>query len=218
MKMYCTLDTETVGGAAKPKGIYHLGGIIHDSKGNIKGSFNYLISEFYDEIKDDDYAKKNFEKYEQMIENGIVTMVATEDEGIEAVESLLQYFNVFTMTAFNSGFDFCKTKCRSLIENREFIDLFLTACQTLACKKQYANFCKENNILSKKKTTVAVNAQAFYAFLSGNPQYAEEHTAWEDSRIELEIFKACMNTHKKMTRNCHFFDFENKWDLIPKIK
>ena len=43
-KMYCTLDTETFGGAANPKGIYNLGGRIHDREGNVVASFNYLIS------------------------------------------------------------------------------------------------------------------------------------------------------------------------------
>ena len=43
--VYCVLDTETYGGAAFPKGIYHLAGIIHDRQGNVYGCFNYLIAE-----------------------------------------------------------------------------------------------------------------------------------------------------------------------------
>ena len=45
--IYCTLDTETFGGAAFPKGIYHLAGIIHDRQGNI------LATAFHPELTDD---------------------------------------------------------------------------------------------------------------------------------------------------------------------
>ena len=33
--IYCTLDTETVGGASNPTGMYNLGCTIHDREGNI---------------------------------------------------------------------------------------------------------------------------------------------------------------------------------------
>ena len=61
--MYCILDTETVGGATKPTGFYHLGGVICDRNGNIVGCFNYLIAEMLDLIEFDEYAKKNMNLY-----------------------------------------------------------------------------------------------------------------------------------------------------------
>ena len=57
---YLTLDTETVGGINKPKGFYHIGGILHDLTGAIKTCFNFIIDDMYPEIEKDDYAKKNF--------------------------------------------------------------------------------------------------------------------------------------------------------------
>ena len=56
--MYCTLDNETLGGAANPKGIYHLAGRIHDRKGHIYATFNYLVCEFFEEIEGAFYGKK----------------------------------------------------------------------------------------------------------------------------------------------------------------
>ena len=58
--LYCTLDTETVGGASQPTGMYNVGCKIHDNTGKIYASANVLVMEHYEEIAQDDYAKKNF--------------------------------------------------------------------------------------------------------------------------------------------------------------
>ena len=36
------------------------------------------------------------------------------------------------------------------------------------------------------------NAETLYAFLTNDPTYVEEHTALEDSKIELEILLATL--------------------------
>lgn len=58
--IYCTIDTETIGGAVNPTGTYNYGGIIHDKQGNVYATFSFLIMEHYDKIRNDDYAKKKF--------------------------------------------------------------------------------------------------------------------------------------------------------------
>ncbi len=215
-KMYCTLDTETVGGASTPSGFYHLAGIIHDREGNIKGCFNYLIADMLEQIAFDDYAKKNIDLYDFMLENGEATLIDTEENAIAMVNALCNYYNVNTMTAFNSGFDFCKTKCRELLEGREFIDLWLMALETICNKKAYKKFCEQTNRY-KKNGTCRTNAETVYAFLTNEPNYCEEHTALEDSKIEKVIFDNCIKSHKKFTKNCHCWDKDNKWELFPKI-
>lgn len=204
--IYCTLDTETFGGASNPKGIYHLAGIIHDRQGNIFATFNYLIAEHYEEIEKDSYAKKNFHKYVTMIKEGIVTMIATEKEAVNAVDALCNFYNVRYMMAYNTGFDFCKTECKMLIENREFIDIYLMTVQTITHIKKYAKFCRENNFRSASGRSVATSAESVFAYLTGNTEYKEEHTALEDSKIEMQIFLACVATHKKYTKNSHQWD------------
>lgn len=216
--LYCTLDTETFGGAAKPKGIYHLGGFVHDRMGNIVGGFNYLIAEHYDEISKDDYAKRNFDRYATMVREGVVTLIPTEKMAVEMVDALCSFYGVRYMMAFNTGFDFCKTACRDLLNEREFIDIYLAAVQTLAIRKKYSTFCHEHDFCSNSKKSVATSAEAFYAYLTGKGDYIEEHTALEDAKIEIEIFVACMNAHKAFTKNCHFYDFAKcgNWGVIPK--
>ena len=201
--MYCTLDNETFGGAACPKGSYHLGGIIHDNTGNIYGCFNYIIMENYNEIKTDKYAKKNFERYSQMLNSGNATIIDTEDHAVEMVEAILKYYNVKYVMAYNSAFDFNKTKCYKLVENREFIDIWLMALETIISKKSYSTFCHKNNLKNQTGRSVSTTAQTVYAFLTNSPDYVEEHTALEDSKIEMEIFLACIRCHKKYTKNIH---------------
>lgn len=214
-KMYCTLDTETVGGAATPKGFYHIGGLVHDRQGEVAAAFNLIIAELFEEIRDDDYAKRNFDRYAEMVATGEATMVDTEDTAIELIDKLCDFYEVGTMAAFNSGFDFGKTKAAALIEDREFIDLYLAAAETIGQRKKYARFCRENGLCSRNGRNIAMSAQSFYAFLISDPEYREEHTALEDAKIELEIFNSIVKTHQKFSRNLTFYDAHNWGLLVP---
>ena len=214
--IYCTLDTETFGGASNPKGIYHLAGIIHTRKGEVLATFNYLISEHYNEIEKDSYAKRNFHKYADMIANGIVTSIPTEKMAVEMVNNLCEFYGVNVMTAYNSGFDFVKTECRELLNGRQFIDTWLMALQTITTKKSYEKFCVENDYLTKKRN-LQTSAEVVYRFLTSNTDFIEEHTAFEDSKIEMQIFLECLKMHKKFTQNTHCFDMENSYKLFKKV-
>ena len=121
--LYCTIDTETVGGASSPTGMYNEGCTIHDNEGNILATTNILVMEHYDEIAKDDYAKQNFHLYEERLQNGELTAVATEEEAYAIVYNLCKFYGVKYVMAYNSGFDFVKTIYRNLLEELEFIDL-----------------------------------------------------------------------------------------------
>lgn len=215
--MYCTLDTETVGGATNPLGFYHLGGIIHNRNGEIVGCFNYVIAEMLPYVLNDDYAKQNIHLYFEMLHNGTATLIDTQAHAIEVVNSTLDFYNVNVMTAYNSGFDYCKTLCAELLEGREFIDLWLMALETICCKASFKKFCEDTERYNKKGSC-KTNAETVFAYLINEPNYCEEHTALEDAKIELEIFNACIKSHRKFTPNTHWFDSENKFALIPKIE
>ena len=106
--IYCTLDTETVGGASKPTGTYNFGCVIHDREGNILATCSLLAMEHFDKIRDDDYAKKNFSIYEERIRTGEMSAVATEEEALCIIRNLCRFYNVKYVMAYNSGF-VCKT-------------------------------------------------------------------------------------------------------------
>lgn len=214
--IYCTLDTETVGGASNPTGMYNLGCIIHDKEGNVFATASMLVMEHYDEIRNDDYAKKNFPVYEERLQNGIMSAVATEKEAVEIVRNLCKFYNVKYVMAYNSAFDFTKTACRELLNDFEFIDIYLMALQTITHLKGYAKFCSENEMMSRSGKTLATTAESVFAFITNNPNYTEEHTALEDSKIEMAIFVRCAKMHKHYTKNVHQWDCEEKNKCFPK--
>lgn len=213
--MYATLDTETVGGATAPTGTYNYGLVIHDRYGNIVATQNLLVAEHYHKIKDDDYAKKNFHLYEQYLREGKISMVATEDEAISLMRNLCRFCRVKYIMAFNSGFDMTKTKCKELLDEFEFIDIWLIALQTLTHYKRFKAFCDNFN-LKNKKGTCLTNAQTMYAYITNSPNYEEEHTALADSLIEMAIFVECLKTHKKFTKNTHCWDCTEKNRYFPR--
>ena len=208
--IYCTLDSETVGGASAPTGMYNLGCTIHDRNGHIFATCSMLVMEHYDEIRTDDYAKKNFHLYEERLARGEMSAVTTEEEAVSIVRNLCHFYGVRYVMAFNSGFDFCKTICRQLLDEFEFIDLWLMAVQTICHQKGYAKFCRENGFKSSSGKSCATSAESVYAYITGNPDYTEEHTALNDALIEMEIFVKCLSLHKKFTKNIHNFDAKGK--------
>lgn len=214
--MYCTLDTETVGGASEPTGMYNVGCTIHDRNGNIFATCSMLVMEHYDEIRNDDYAKKNFPLYEQRLKTGEMSAVATETEAVEIVRNLCKFYNVKYVMAYNSAFDFTKTACRDLLNDFEFIDIYLMALQTITHLKGFQKFCIENGFKSASGKTCSTTAQTVYAFITDNADYEEEHTALNDALIEMAIFEKCLAMHKKFSKNVHQWDCrENK--CFPKL-
>jgi hypothetical protein len=214
--IYATLDTETVGGIDTPKGFYNVGVVIHDREGNIFATTSLLVMEFYEEIKNDDYAKKNFHLYAERLARGEISAVATEAEALNIVRNLLRFYNVRYICAYNSAFDLTKTICRELADEFEFIDLWLMALQTICHQKHYAQFCRANGYKSKGGKTCATSAESVYAYISGNGEYNEEHTALADALIEMAIFVRCVKTHKHYTKNVHCWDCTERNKAFPK--
>lgn len=103
--------------------------------------------------------------------------------------------NVTTAYAYNSPFDtkvfdfnhnFFKNKTKPL-DNAKVIDI-MDYINIICNTKEYFEFCKANNFMTKHSIPQPQrNAEKVFAFLTQNVDYAEEHTALEDSKIELAI-------------------------------
>ena len=208
--IYCTIDTETVGGASAPTGMYNVGCVIHDKQGNIFATTSLLVMEHFEEIRHDDYAKRNFPIYEERLNKGEMSAVASEIEALEIVRNLCNFYGVKYVMAYNSAFDFTKTVCRDLLNDFEFIDLYLMALQTITHQKAYATFCRENGFKSKSGKSCATSAESVFAYISNNPNHIEEHTALSDALEEMQIFVRCAKMHKKYVKNCHQFDYHGE--------
>lgn len=204
----CTLDTETLQGINNPMLAYNIAGIIYDLCGNIVATFNFLIAELFDQIRYDAYAKKNFAKYQQMINDGSVTIVPTVDDALALIDKLLTFYDVKEVCAYNANFDLVRGACSVLMEKRVIVDTWLNALETICQKKAYHDFCAEHGFINKRSGVCKTSAETVYAFLTNNADYEEEHTAMEDSKIEMAIFLACRKMHKKMTKGHCTFDTE----------
>lgn len=202
--VYCTLDTETVGGACKPTGTYDIGGVIHDARGQIYATFSILVMEHFDKVPDDSYAKKNFPLYMERLLNGEITCVPTEQQAVDIVRNLCRFYGVRYVTAYNAGFDFKKTVCRELLDEFEFIDIWQMAVETVTQLKGYRKFCADNGFTAWNGERVSTKAEKVYGFVVNDADYEEEHTALQDALIEMAIFKRCYAMHKKFSRNTYF--------------
>lgn len=201
--MYCTLDTETLGGAARPEGIYNAGGTIHDRNGNIAASFNYLVAEHFNKILEKaHYGKKTFNRYQEMIQRGEASMLATEEEAIRVIDNILSAYGVKYVMAFNTSFDLVKTSLSTLIANREFIDIYEMAYTIYRPRPSYRKYCETNNFLTKNNSP-RCTVETMYGFLTSDPDFQEEHTAFSDARQEMEIFVKCIKAHQKYEKNKH---------------
>ena len=104
--------------------------------------------------------------------------------------------------AYNTSFDLCKTDCRTLIENREFIDIYQMAYEVIAKRTSYKKYCEKHGFLTKKGNPKC-SVEVMYGYLNNDPHFIEEHTAFSDALNEKEIFVKCAKAKKKYTKNKH---------------
>lgn len=180
--------------------ILNIGGVIIDvERQEIIEEFDYLIEEIWEneEIMNNFYFKDRLDKFQDITE-------VTFSDAIKNIKNLLQKYNVNTVLAYNISFD-----QQSLLDTCDYMhmyidlskyeikDIYAMACDMLKRNKEaYSVFCTETGRLSPAGNRLT-NAESVYAFLTGNPDYAEDHTALEDSRIEAVIFLECQNYEDK---------------------
>ena len=109
--------------------------------------------------------------------------------------------------AHNAYFDYTTLNITKNYFNENYIlpyglewwDTMKMARTSIATKKSYIKFCKENNFLTKFGKP-QLKAEVLYKYLTNNLDFEESHTGLEDVKIEREILWACVKMHKKMTR------------------
>ena len=192
------LDTETLG-VADPR-VYNLGWLVYDTAdGKVISARDYLIKELYDnsELMNSAYYANKIPLYEEMLADGkcrrikwgyALRRLAREMKGVDGIY------------AFNSGFDvrsIAKT-CELLKSKNPTADGISDIWKGMAnpiitSTREYQEFCKANGKMTKHKTPrCRENAETLFAYLTGNPNYIEQHTALADCEIELAILLAAL--------------------------
>ena len=216
---FLILDTETL--SIDMPLIYNIGWQIVDRRGIIKSRQSFLIEEVWknqDLFKTAYYSSKK-EFYEEQLRSGEITV-----NSYLAVVRLLwldmHKHNISLLGAYNAKFDFEaihfsndyfypeKEITKYLLGDKKLFDIWLNAGLVIYRKKEYKNFCLENNFLTKGGY-IQGTAEVGYRYLINNPRFIENHTAIEDVEIETEIFQEVLkNTNGIITLGLQDFIFK----------
>lgn len=190
------LDTETLG--VHDSRVYDLGYVIADLKtGEILKSRDYISKEIYDNpnLMNTAYYANKMPIYEERLENGYCKRVRWCD-ACRMLSRDIKKYGVNELYAYNSQFDTraIATTCQALgvktnpVANG-IIDIWKGITDPhITETKEYKDFCKANGFMTRhKKPKCQAKAETVFRYLTNNTNYLEEHTALEDSKIELEI-------------------------------
>lgn len=215
---YLIIDTETAnssqGGKVSPQSalVYDIGIAVIDKKGVIYESASMLISDvFYDMsdcMKSAYYAEK-IPMYEHWLEDGYISNVNFL-QAKKLIQQLCDDYNVKAIIAHNAYFDYTALTStqRYLTKSqyRYFLpfsipvwDTLKMAKDTICKQKSYRSWCEKNGYLTKNNQPRAT-AEILFRYISGQNDFSESHTGYEDILIEKEIFAHCMKQKKPMRK------------------
>ena len=205
------LDVETANDTIDAL-VYDVGGRFIDSSGKVYDEFNYVIREIFvyeKELMASAYYADKIDNYWDDLNNGLRKMVQYKTAKAH-IKELCDKYNVKAIIAHNMRFDYKATATtqRYLTKSKyryflpygiELWDTMKMANDTICKEWGYRTWCKMNGYLTKNGQ-VRKTAEILYRYITGNNEFIESHTGLEDVMIEKEIFVACMDKHKKMTK------------------
>ena len=209
-KYYCILDTETVTLSRK---VFDLGYKIIDRQGNVYEEGSYVVQEQVgtkdglEELVHDNFSSNKCAIYfNDLLNNHGDFEVLPFDNIRTLVNDAIEYYNA-TLCAYNLAFDLNalnKTSqfycgCDFFVEMPELLDIWNAAMSTVCDTMRYIRFVAEHAIVTDKGNP-QTGAEAVYKFITQDTNFEESHTALKDCDIEAQILKACVNTHKKISR------------------
>lgn len=208
---YLMLDTETANSLDDPM-CYDIGGAVVDKKGNIYETFSFVIYEVFcldRKLFDTAYYAEKRPRYEAQIANGSRKIVSIYTAR-RAVRDLCKKYNVKAIVAHNARFDYSSTtkSLRYITKSasRFFLpygiplwDTMKMAEDTICKQKSYIGWCKHNGYCLKNGKPRRT-AEILYKYISGKPDFEEDHTGLEDCQIEAKIFAHCIRQHKAMRK------------------
>ena len=189
------LDTETLG-VADPQ-VYDLGYLIYDDVDGIIVQRDYIAREIYDDQPrmETAYYYNKLPIYEKRLADGYCKKCRWADI-CRILKRDINKYKPDGIYAYNSRFDTrsIATTCESLGVKKNptadgILDIWKGMTDPHITKSpEYIDFCRRNGFMTKHKTPrPQAKAETVFRFLTGQTDYVEEHTALEDSKIELAI-------------------------------
>lgn len=201
-KLYLVLDTETANGFGDPM-VYDFGFALVDAFGTVYAVGSYVVRNiFYWQkgmMKTAFYADK-IPQYREDIANGSRQVVNLEYIR-KVVCSLCEKYDC-ALCAHNHRFDYraltATQRYTTKSANREFfpsdvefVDTLNLAKSLLENDREYYVWCFRHNALTKNDKP-RFTAEILYRYITGEDDFVESHTGFEDVMIEKEILRYCM--------------------------
>ena len=189
------LDTETLG--LNDRRVYDLGYVIYDTEAKkVCVMRDYIIKQVYDNPrlmatayygnKRPIYEERLHTRYCKKVWWGTACRILAKD---------IKKFKVDALFAYNSRFDYrailttCEKYGAKVNPTAEGIDDIMRYIANITETEDYKGFCKAHGFMTKhKKPRCQKKAETLFRYLTGKVDYQEEHTALEDSKIELQIY------------------------------
>ena len=208
------LDIETAN-IAEDALAYDVGFAVADKKGNIYETHSYMVAEMFL----DNYNKSlmNTAYYAEKIPqywkdyNAGKRKLASILTIRRIVQQVMKKYCITDVFAYNANFDksgldrtvryLTKSNVRFFFPyNTEIHCIWHMATQVICQQKTYFEKAIAHNWISEKGN-LQTSAEVVFAYISGNPDFQEEHTGLEDVTIETKIMAKCFAQHKKMRTN-----------------
>lgn len=208
---YLIIDTETANTLDDPL-TYNFAGAVIDQHRNVYEVGNFINKDVFfgkPELMKTAYYYNKMPSYMEQICEGTIK-VASWFEIKMWVREMCEKYNIKAIIAHNARFDYrsctltqraetCSKYRYFFPKGVEIWDTLKMARAVIVPQKRYQKFCTENNFVTSTGKPKAT-AEALYAYISKNPEFEEEHKAFEDITIEMEIFWKCIQQHKKMNK------------------
>lgn len=174
--------------------IYNVGYCIIDDNGKTLLEKNFVVKQVYDNkmVMSTAYYNNKTSLYTRKMK-GRKTKKVYWGDVCRIMKKDIKDFNISKAYAYNSNYDvgaFATTQ--KLFKNKinplndvEVIDI-MDYLDILINSVDYNNYCKTNNFITERGG-LKKSAEVVYGYITNNPNYVEEHTALEDSKIEKDI-------------------------------
>lgn len=215
-KYVLVLDIETAN-ITEDALAYDVGFAVADKKGHIYETHSYMVAEMFLDnynkpLMDTAYYAKKLPKYWEDYKAGkrkLAKILTIR----RIVRQVMEKYRITDVFAYNANFDktgldrtvryLTKSEVRFFFPYGTKIHcIWHMATQVICQQKTYFKNAIANNWISAKGN-LQTSAELVFAYISGNPDFQEEHTGLEDVTIEVKIMAKCFAQHKRMKTNIY---------------
>ena len=185
--------------------------VIEPATGSVICEKSYVVREIFfgeaERMKSSYYAEKLPRYYADIAEGKreiagfcdvLIDIITTAHR--ENCVAIVAHNARFDIDALNTTFEWLYGFKTKVLDSFEIWDSMKMA-KTFTDRPTYRKFCEENGYMTKHATPrPRMTAEIIYRFITGDIDFIESHTAFEDTAIEREIVFKAYRTHYKMNR------------------